>query len=158
MTSLGKIEEFNPTSTNIARYLERIEQYFEATDVPADTAEVNKRRAILISAIGARTYDVLSDLCSPDSPSTKTYTQLPAILKDHYAPKKLVIAKRYRFHNCVQKEGESVSEFVANLKRLASTCKFGAYLNEALRDRFVCGLRSSNIKKKLLADEYTFDK
>jgi hypothetical protein len=31
--------------------------------VPADTAEVNKRRAILISAIGARTYDVLSDLC-----------------------------------------------------------------------------------------------
>ena len=106
MTSLGKIEEFNPTSTNIARYLERIEQYFEANDVPADTAEVNKRRAILISAIGARTYDVLSDHCSPDSPSTKTYTQLAAILKDHYAPKKLVIAERYRFHNCVQKEGE----------------------------------------------------
>ena len=74
-----------------------------------------------------------------------------------YTPKKLVIAERYRFHNCVQKEGESVSEFVANLKRLASTCNFGAYLNEALRDRFVCGLRSANIKKKLLADDYTFD-
>ena len=86
MASLGKIEEFNPTSTNIARYLERLEQYFEANDVPADTAEVNKQRAILISAIGARTYDVLSDLCSPESPSTKTYTQLAAILKAHYAP------------------------------------------------------------------------
>ena len=46
-----------------------------------------------------------------------------------------------------------MSEFVANLKRLASTCNF----NEVLRDRFVCGLRSSNIKKKLLADDYTFD-
>ena len=46
MASLGKIEEFNPTSTNIARYLERLEQYFEANDVPADTAEVNKKRAI----------------------------------------------------------------------------------------------------------------
>ena len=81
---------------------------------------MNKRRAILISAIGAKTYDVLSDLCSPHSPSSKTYTQLAGILKTHYAPKKLVIAKRYCFHNCVQKEGESVSTFVANLKRLAS--------------------------------------
>ena len=118
---------------------------------------MNKRRAILISTIGAKTYDVLSDLCSPHSPSSKTYTQLAGILKVHYAPKKLVIAERYRFQNCVQKEGESVSTFVANLKRLASTCNFGTYLNEALRDRFVCGLRSANIKKKLLADDYTFD-
>ncbi|CAB3986083.1 Hypothetical predicted protein [Paramuricea clavata] len=45
---------------------------------------------------------------------------------------------------------------MVNLKPLASTCNFGAYLNEALRDRLVCGLRSSNIKK-LLADDYTFD-
>ena len=88
---------------------------------------------------------------------TKTYLELSVILKNHYAPKKLVIAERYRFHNCVQKDGESVSTFVANLKRLASTCNFGSYLNEALRDRFVCGLRSSNIKKKLLAEDHNFD-
>ncbi len=59
MAGLGKIEEFNPTSTNIACYLECLEQYFETNNVPADTAEVYKHRAILISAIGARTYDVL---------------------------------------------------------------------------------------------------
>lgn len=126
MTSLGKIEEFNSNQTNIARYLERLEQYFEANDVPPDSEESRKRRAILISVIGARTYDVLSDLCSPNSPSAKTYDELSTILKSHYAPKKLVIAERYRFHNCVQKDGESVATFVANLKRLASTCNFGA--------------------------------
>jgi hypothetical protein len=87
----------------------------------------------------------------------RPYTQLAATLKHHYAPKKLVIAERYRFHNCVQREGESVSMFVANLKRLACTCNFGARLNRALRDRFVCGLRSANIKKKLMADDYTFN-
>ena len=157
MSSLGKIEEFNPSQTNIARYLERLEQYFEANDVPEDSEDSKKRRAILISVIGSRTYDVLSDLCSPNSPSSKTYLELSVILKNHYAPKKLVIAERYRFHNCVQKDGESVSTFVANLKRLASTCNFGSYLNEALRDRFVCGLRTSNIKKKLLAEDHNFD-
>ncbi len=89
--------------------------------------------------------------------STKTYTQLAAILKVHYAPKKLVIAEQYCFHNCVEKEGESVSEFVANLKRVASTCNFRAYFNEALQHQLVCGLRIANVKKKLLADDYTFD-
>ena len=60
--SLGKIEEFSPSQTNIVRYLERLGQYFEASGVPADSETSNKRRAILISAIEARTYDVLSDL------------------------------------------------------------------------------------------------
>ena len=87
--------------------------------------------------MGSRTYDVPSDLCSPDSSSSKTYWELLTILKNHYARKKLVVAERYRFHNCVQKDGESVSTVAANLKQLASTCNFGTYLNEALRYRFV---------------------
>ena len=31
-------------------------------------------------------------------------------------------------------------------------CEFGAFLDEALRDRFVCGLRSTAIQKRLLAE------
>ena len=85
---------------------------------------------------------ILSDLCSPEAPFDKTYGDLATILKDHFAPKKLLIAERYRFHNCIQLEGESVSTFATKLKYLASTCYFGTHLNEALRDRLVCGLRN----------------
>ena len=92
MPSLGKIEEFNSATTSINRYLERLEQYFVENSVPSDSAESHKRRAILISVIGAKAYDVLSDLCSPTPPSEKTYAQLTTILKNHFAPKKLVIA------------------------------------------------------------------
>ena len=157
MPSLGKIEEFDPDSTNIDRYLERLEQYFVANGVPADSTDRHKRRATLISVMGAKAYDVLSDLCSPSTPSQKTYAQLATILKDHFAPKKLVIAERYRFHNCTQREGESVSSFAANLNHLAATCQFGAHLSEALRDRLVCGLQSKEIQKKLLTEEHNFD-
>ena len=157
MSSLGKIEEFNSATTSINRYLERLEQNFVSISVPADSAESHKRRAILISVIGAKAHDVLSDLCSPIPPSEKTYVQLTTILKNHFAPKKLVIAERYRFHNCTQREGESVTAFAANPKHLASTCQFGTHLNEALRDRFVCGLRSKETQNKLLTEERTFD-
>ena len=157
MPSLGKIEEFNSATTSINRYLERLEQYLVANSVPADSAGSHKRRAILISVIGAKAYDVLSDLCSPIPPSEKTYAQLTTILKNHLAPKNLVIAKRYQFHNCTQCEGESVTASAANLKHLASIIQFGTHLNEPLRDRFVCGLRSKETQKKLLTEEHTFD-
>ena len=149
MPSVSKIEEFNSATTSINRYLDRLEQYFVANSVPANSAESHKRRAILISVLGANAYDVVLDPCSPVPPSEKTYAQLTTILKNHFAPKKLVIAERYRFHNCTQHEGESVTAFAANLKHLASTCQFGTHLNEALRDRLVCGLRSKE-KKMLL--------
>jgi len=51
-----------------------------------------------------------------------------------------VIAERHKFWTASQEERESVSEFVARLKKLASTCSFGAFLSEALRDRLVSGL------------------
>ena len=49
MPSLGKIEEFDPDSTNIDRYLERLEQYFVANGISTDSTDRHKRRATLIS-------------------------------------------------------------------------------------------------------------
>ena len=42
---------------------------------------------------------------------------------------------------------------MAELKRLASHCSFEAYLDEALRDRFVFGLKETAIQKRLLAEK-----
>ena len=156
-SSLGKIEEFDPASTNISRYLERLEQHFIAKGVPADTGERFISRVTLISVTGSKAYDVLSDPCSPEAPSEKTYGDVAAILKDQSAPTKVLIAERYRFHNCIQLEGESVSTFATKLKYLASTCNFGTHLNEALRDRLGCGLRNEEIQKKFLTEEHNFD-
>ena len=43
-------------------------------------------------------------------------------------------------------------EYVAELRRLATHCEFGAYLDEALRDRFVCGLKDEGTQKALLME------
>ena len=38
------------------------------------------------------------------------------------------------------------------LRGLSTHCKFGDYLDEALRDHLVCGLRSEATQKQLLAE------
>ena len=67
MPSLGQIEDFDLRSHNneLLAYIERLEQYFVVNSIPADDNGKHRRRAILISVIGAKAYDTLSDLCSP---------------------------------------------------------------------------------------------
>ena len=70
-----------------------------------------------------------------------------------------MIAERYRFYVRNQAEGESISKYVAPLKKMSQNCEFGQFLQDALRDRFVCGLRNDHIQKRLLSeDKHTFEK
>ena len=63
----------------------------------------------------------------------------------------------YRFHSASQRPGQSITDFVRELKSLAGTCEFtNEQLGDSLRDRFICGLRSEQIKRKLLSANYTF--
>lgn len=65
-----------------------------------------------------------------------------ATLRNHYEPKKVVMAERFHFHRRQQAVGENVADYVAALWKLAMHCQFEVYLSEALRVRLVCGLRS----------------
>ena len=51
-----------------------------------------------------------------------------------------MIAQRHKFWTVSQEESESVSVFVARLKKLASTCSFSESLFQDLGDRLVSGL------------------
>eukprot|EP00731_Ephydatia_muelleri_P006059 Em0003g307a len=147
MPTFGRISEFVVEDERISAYLERVELYFGANDIANE-----KKVAILLSVIGAKTYAVLRSLVAPDQPKDKSFAELKALLKAHYDPKPLVIAERFRFYRRDQTAEESISEFLVELRRLAAHCEFGQFLDEALRDRLVCGLRNDAIQKRLLSE------
>ena len=146
-SSIGHIAPFVPEEEKIGTYLERI-QFFVANAVEDD-----KKVAVLLTVIGSRTYSLLADLTAPVAPSTKTFVELSELLSNHFQPKKMVVAERFRFHRRFQLENESVMEFTAGLRTLSRDCNFGDFLNDALRDQFVCGLRSEALQSKLLAED-----
>ena len=63
------------------------------------------------------------------------------------------MAECFNFHRRTQHARESVKDFAAELQRLTIHCEFGAHLDEALRDRFVCGLENETIQKRLLTEK-----
>ena len=84
----------------------------------------------------------MKTLVAPAKPSTKTFALLTEQLDKHLNPKPLVIAERFRFHKRDQNPGEGVLQYIAELRKLAITCNFGNVLDDTLRDRSVCGLRT----------------
>jgi len=75
---------------------------------------------------------------APANPRDKTFKQLADILHQHFNPKPLIIAEHFHFHKCDQGPGETIGEFLAELRCLATHCDFGDYLDQALRDCLVC--------------------
>ena len=132
---------------SIRAYLELASLYFKANDIAED-----KRVPIFLSSIGARTYSLLRDLVAPNSPGELSFAELSEVLSSHFQPRRLVIAERFQFHRRTQAADESIAEFDAALRKLATHCEFGETLEETLRDRFVCGLRHEATQRRLLTE------
>ena len=132
----GSLEEFDPTTDDISTYLERLQLYFAANKVEDDC-----KVPVLLTVIGAKAYSTLHSLLAPDSPADKSFNDILTTLKGHFDPKplSLIIGERFRFYQRSQMADENIAEFIADLRRRSINCEFGAFLDQALRDRFVCG-------------------
>lgn len=107
----------------------------------------------LISFIGFDMVTLLSELCCPKTPQDKTYTELVELVEKHLELQQSEIAETYKFMKREQLADESICEFVAALKKLAQTCNFTTHLERYLRYKFVHGLKSESIVKRLFGEE-----
>lgn len=142
---IGRIEPYDESVEPWTSYVERLEQYFEVNNITE-----SKKVPALLTLLGGKTYGLLRNLTAPAKPKEKTFDVIVKLLTDHMTPKPIVIAERFRFHKRNQKDGESINDYMAELRKLTEYCDFGLVLNDTLRDRLVCGLLNEQIQKKLL--------
>ena len=135
----------------------RLEAFNEDNEANGIAAE--RQTAVFLSVIDRDTYLLLSNLLVPTNPAETPLKDLMETLRKYFEPKKVVMATRYQFHQKQQHPGESVATHLAELRKMAVPCEFGATLGEALRDRLVCGLGNEAHQKRLLSEpDLTLDK
>lgn len=71
------------------------------------------------------------------------------ILKDHFCPKPSSIVQRSKFYGRVRR---SVTNFLAELRKLTEHCKFGDSLDRMLCDHLICGINDAPMQRKLLSE------
>ena len=139
MALYGTVGEFKKSDESWTQYVERLEQYFLANEI----TDGKKQRAILWSVCGSKTYGLLRDILQSKKPADTEIKEIIEELKKYYNPKPSEIVERFKFHSRVRNEGESVATFVAGLRNLSEYCNFGESLEDMLRDRLVCGIKTT---------------
>ena len=142
---IGKIEAFDETNNDWICGTCRailLRQRNQGQQASGRNAKLNGKQNVWITTQFGR----------PAKPSSLYFKTIVETLQKHLSPRPLLIAERFRFHKRNQLEGETVSSYLAELKKLLLYCEFGTNLNDVLRDRLVCGLHNELIQKRLLSE------
>ena len=145
---LGAPEPFNASNDDWQLYVQRFEHFLLANKI----SDSDEKCHLLLALMGAPTFKLLANLAAPKQPGELKFKDICDILKKHYSPQPIKIAERYRFYNRKQLLGESAAKYFAQLRKMANTCSFGTFLDEALCDRLVCGIRDQGMQHRLLAE------
>ena len=96
MAALGNSwHKFNPDEDDWKSYVERLDQYFAANDI----TEAEKKRATLLSSVGADTYKLIRNLTTPNGPTSHTYKDITELVQEHYNSKPSTIVERFKFNS-----------------------------------------------------------
>ena len=144
-STYGRLGEYNPESDDWTEYVEQMEHFLAANDTEAKP----KKKAILLSSCGTKTYSLIRSLVAPSKPGTKTFKKLVDVITAHQNPKPSVIMERYRLNKRDSELCESIAQYVTALRRLS---EHGDTLTDMIKDRLVCGIRNDHIQQCLLAE------
>ena len=113
---VGLMQEFNPDNDNetVTTYLELFQLFVDANTIAED-----KLIPTLLTVVGSKHYSLIRGLVSPCLPRV-TYGELVSFLKKYYDPE----PERYHFYQRSQRSGESVVDYLACLRCLASIANF----------------------------------
>jgi hypothetical protein len=139
-------------SENWRRWRQKFDIYMTATKAYKDTDQ--EKVAVLLSLIGdeaLEAYNTFQFATHEDS------TNLQQVL-DHFesfcTPRKNEVFERYKFLMIRQKEGQSVDQFITELKSAATQCEFNTdnQTEKLIRDRIVIGIRDERLQERLLGE------
>jgi hypothetical protein len=114
--------------------LQRFNNYIELNGVKDEIFKIQ----LLTNLMGPTASLKIYKACKLKLPKNFSYKEIVEKCNSIFYSEKWSIAEHYRFNT--QRSGESATDFAIELQAMAENCKFGDFLDTALRDRFVAGL------------------
>ena len=99
-----------PRLTGRHNYVERLEYYFAANDIPVD-----KKMSTFLAVCGSSTFKLTKSLVQPDTLADTSFTDILTALKKNYAPEPSPIIQRFKFNSRQRLPGESIPAYIAAL-------------------------------------------
>ena len=82
-----------------------------------------------------------------------TLQEVVSSLESIFKPRRTIVATRFAFRRRKQRAGDSVLEYLNELRREALDCDFRMMEAKLVRDQFIAGLMDMRIQERLLMEE-----
>ena len=128
------------------RWKKHFEQFRLASGLSGEGQE--KQVSTLLYCMGEDADDTLTST-NITAAERKQYQSVIEKLDEFFQVRRNVIFERARFNRRVQKEGESVEQFITSLYSLVDTCDYGDLKDEMIRDRIVVSIRDQALSERL---------
>ena len=138
-------------------WLRGFEDWLLCCGVPSTLDFAPRKAAILRASLGVEGQRVYYSL-APAEP--ESYDDAVKRMKQHYGKTSGTIFNRSNFYRCLQRQGESLVQYLSTLRELARLCNFpDGQFDERVRDQYAMGCWNQRIRERLLQepDETTLD-
>ncbi|XP_041984951.1 uncharacterized protein LOC121737351 isoform X1 [Aricia agestis] len=123
------------------RWKTQFSLFLKASGVHSEKADV--QASLLINLIGPEGFDVYETFTFEKDSDRDDVAVLLAKFDAYFGVKTNITLARYHFFTRNQEIGETINQYVTNLKLLAKTCQFQNLEQELIRDRIVCGIKNT---------------
>ena len=117
-----------------------------------------KKKATLLSTVGADTFSLIQSLVAPDDvlDTRVNYSKIIETLNDHFEEPCNFMSPTFEFYSLKQGIGQPFKQWLAELRSKARYCGFNESclkdlpLERALRDAVLMGTNSNRVKENIL--------
>ena len=135
---------------NWRRWVQRFDLYLTASGKIKEDEKV--QCAVLLHLIGEDALEIYNNFSFASGESREKIATVKQKFYDYFNPRKNTLYERYKFWETKQKEGETVDQFITDLKTRAKSCEFGEQTESMIRDRLVFGVSDIRLKERLLRE------
>ena len=100
------------------QYFKRFQNFLKANKIEGN----EQKTALLLTVMGAGMYKLSQNLAAPADVIMWKINEISDKLQAHFQPKALVVMETYHFYLRIKKENDAVTEYLAELRRLAAKC------------------------------------
>ena len=130
------------------RFRSEWNNYEVATEL--DNASGKRRAAVFLACIGSAAHSVFRSFKFDSEEDTSNVSKIIEAFNRYCIGETNITYERYVFNQRTQQPGETIEDYVADLRKLANTCQFDQLEDSLIRDRIVVGIRDDTTRRRLL--------
>ena len=101
---------------------------------------------------GPEAFEIYNAFTWDEEADKKKVDKIMKKFETYCTPRKNVTWDRHVFNSRSQQPGETIDQYVTDLRSKAAQCEFGTLTDSLIRDRIVCGVLSDRTRSRLLKD------